>query len=76
MYRTNICTPRGEKEGGMNGEVGTNMYTLLYIKYTTNENLLHTTGNFTQCSVVTKWEGNPKRRDICVCMCVYTHKYR
>ena len=27
-----------------------------------NENLLYSTGNFTQCSVVIKWEGNPKQR--------------
>ena len=73
MYRTNICTPREEKEGGMNWEVGTNGYTLLYIKYITNENLLYTTGSSTQRSVVTKWEGNPKeRRYMCVHVCVYT----
>ena len=73
MYRTNLCTPREEREGGMNGDVGTNIYTLLYTTYTTNENLLYTTGNSTQCSVVTKWEGNPKKRGyVCVHACVYT----
>ena len=28
----------------------------------TKENLLDGIGNSTQCSVVTKWEGNPKKR--------------
>ena len=47
---------KGERGlGGMNGEVGTDIYTLflLCIKYVTNKNLLYSTGNPTQCSVVT-----------------------
>ena len=36
------------------------------IKYITNENLLYSTGNSTQCSVWLKWEGNLKKRE-----CVY-----
>ena len=32
-------------------------------KNTTNENLLYSTGNSTQCSLVTKWKGNPKKRE-------------
>ena len=60
MQRTNVWTPRG-KEGGrdawgdqMNRETGTDMYTLviLCIKWITNEKLLSSTGNSTQCSVV------------------------
>ena len=48
---------KGEVGGrvGMNWEIGINIYTLLIlcIKYITNENLLYSTGNSTQCSVVT-----------------------
>jgi len=45
----------GEDRGwnGMNWEIGTDVYTLLYIKQTTNENLQYSTENSTQCSVVT-----------------------
>jgi len=40
---------------GMYWEIGIGIYTLLIlcIKYMTNENLLYSTGNSTQCSVVT-----------------------
>ena len=41
--------------GGMNWKIGIDMYTLLIlrIKQMTNENLLYSTGNSTQCSEVT-----------------------
>ena len=50
--------------GGMNWEIGIDIYTLLIlcIKQITNENLLYSTGNSTQCSVVTECEGNPKKK--------------
>ena len=53
--RTNIWIPRGKSMGGRNWETGVDMYTLLIIciKQITNENLLYSTGNSTQCSVVT-----------------------
>ena len=51
----------------MNWEIGIGTDTLLCIKQMTNESLLQSPGNSTQCSVVTKWEGNPKRRG-----CMYT----
>ena len=44
---------KGGKGGGMNWEIGIDIYTLLCIKQITNENLLYRTGNSTQCSVVT-----------------------
>ena len=56
---------QGGGGGGMNWEIGidtytlicikqmTNTYTLLCIKQMTNENLPYSTGNSTQCSVVT-----------------------
>ena len=45
--------PTGKRGDGTNWEIGMNIYTLLYIQQTTNENLLYSTGNSTQCSVVT-----------------------
>ena len=45
MQRTNVWTPRGESGsgggGGMNWEIGIDMYTLIYIKWITNKNLLY-----------------------------------
>ena len=52
----------GKGEVGMNWKIGIDIYTLPCIKQTTSENLVHSTRNSTQCSVVTKWEGNPKKR--------------
>ena len=43
----------GKVRGGMNWETGIDIYKLLCIKEITNENLLYSTGNSTQCSVVT-----------------------
>ena len=40
---------QGGKEGGINWEVGTDIYTLLYIKQIT-KNILDSTGNSTQYS--------------------------
>ena len=47
-------TGAGEGEGGMNWEIGIGIYTLLCMKQIPNEDLLYSTGNSTQCSVVTK----------------------
>ena len=46
--------PKGERGCGMNWEIGIDIYTLIYIKYITNENL-YSTGNFTSlhCTVET-----------------------
>ena len=44
----------GWRGDGMNWETGTDIYTSLCVKQITNcENLLYSTGNYTQCSVVT-----------------------
>ena len=56
-------TKRG-KEGGMNWEIGIDIYTLLCIKQITNESLLYSTGNSTQCSDPNGKEIQ-KRGDIC-----------
>ena len=44
---------KGGRGGGMNWEIGIDIYTLLCIKWVANENLLYSTGNSTQCSMVT-----------------------
>ena len=43
---------REEGEGGLNWETGIDIYTLPHIKQITNKDLLHSTGNSTQCSVM------------------------
>ena len=47
----------------MNWEIGIDIYTLLVlrIKEITKENLLHSSGNPTQRSVIPKWEIQKKR---------------
>ena len=42
--------------------MGIDMYTLLYIKQITIKDLLYSTGNSTQYSVMTIWEKNLKKR--------------
>ena len=46
-------------------EFGMDMYTLLYLKLITNKDLLYSTGNSTQYSVITLWlsEGKEQGRD-------------
>ena len=39
--------------GGINWETGIDTYTLLYVKQIANKNLLYSTGNFIQYSVMT-----------------------
>ena len=43
----------GKVGGGINWEIGNDIYTLLYIKQITNKDLLYNTGNSTQYSVMT-----------------------
>ena len=61
---------KGEREGGRNWEIGIGTYTLLIlcIKWITNENILHSTGNLHDALWWSDWEGSPKGGDICVCM--------
>ena len=59
LYRRNLHLSTYDLKhscrGGLNWEIGTDIYTLLIlcIKSITNESLLYSTGNSTQCSVVT-----------------------
>ena len=43
---------RGKARGGINWEIGIEIYTLLYIKQITNKDLLYSTGNSTHYSVM------------------------
>ena len=49
------CQGKGEGDSIVR-EFGTGMYTLLYLKWITNKNLLYSTGNSVQC-YVTAWFG-------------------
>ena len=59
IYKTKIQSQTqktnlwGEVGGGINWETGIDIYTLLYIKQITNKDLLQSTGNSTQYSVMT-----------------------
>ena len=56
----------------MNWETGVDIYTLLIlcIKSTTSKDLLNSTGNSTQCSVVKLMGRKPKKQGyLCVCVC-------
>ena len=57
---------KGGREGGMNWEIGIDIYTILYTKQITNENLLYSTGNSTQRSVVTEMGRKSKKEWIYV----------
>ena len=48
-----LMVTRGKGGGGINWEIGIDIYTLLYIKQTTNKDLLYSTDNSTQYSVMT-----------------------
>ena len=45
---------KGRRWGGMNWEIRTDVYTLLYIKRITNENLLYSAGNSVLCGDLNK----------------------
>ena len=51
MQKTNLQLP-GDKGGKDKSGDGIDIYTLLYIKWITNKNLLQSTGNSTQYSVM------------------------
>ena len=59
IYKTEIdienkpMVTKGKGGGGINQEFGINTYTLLYIKQITNNDLLQSTGNYTQYLIIT-----------------------
>ena len=56
---------KGESGGGINWEIGIDLYTLPCVKQTTNGNLLDSTGNSTQCDGLNGKEIQ-KRVDACI----------
>ena len=63
----NKWLPKGKGVGGgINQEIGINIYTPLYIKQITNKGLLYSTGNSTQYSVMAYMGKEPKKEWIYV----------
>ena len=66
MQKTNLWLAGG-KGGGINWEIGIDIYTLLCIKQLTNKATPYSTGNSTQYSVMTFMGKEAKKRvDICI----------
>ena len=54
MMKTNLWLLKGKRsEGGRNQQLGMNIHTPLYMKQITNKDLLRSTGNSNQYSVIT-----------------------
>ena len=69
MQKTNLRLLGGKSGGGINWEIGIDIYTLPYIKQITNKDLLYSTSNSIQYSVMAYMEKNlkkTKRVDICI----------
>ena len=49
----NLWLPGGRVGGGIDWEFGIDMYTLLYLKSITKKDLLYSTGNSAQYSIIT-----------------------
>ena len=69
--QTNLRLPKGKDAGGKNQELGINRYTLLYIKYISNKDLLYSTGNYIQYLVITYNGKESENVYIYVCICIY-----
>ena len=66
MQKTNMVT-KGEWEGGINWETGTDINTLLNRKQITNKNMLYSIGNSVQYSAMTYLGTESKKRvDTCI----------
>ena len=61
-----MVTKREMLWGGMNWEVGSGMYTLLFIKLVSNKDLLYSTRECTQYSVITYMGKEPEKEWIYV----------
>ena len=58
----------GEEGGGINCEIGIDIYTVLYIKQITNKDLLYRPGNSAQYSVMAYMGKESKKVWIQVCV--------
>ena len=62
ISKTNLWLPKGKhRGGGINQELGMNIHTLLYIRWIANKDLLYSTGNSTQYSVMTYMRKESKK---------------
>ena len=64
---------KGERGGGMNWEFRINRYTLLYIKYIDNKDLLYSTGNYFQYLVII-YNGKESEKEY-ICIYVYLNHF-
>ena len=60
--------PGGKGRGGINWKTGIDTYTLLHIKQMTNKDLLYSTGNSTQYSVMACMGKESKKKSGYMCM--------
>ena len=56
-------------------EVEIKIYTLLYVKYRTNKDLLYSTGNYSQYFVITYTGKESEKEYVCVCVCVCVYNF-
>ena len=72
--RKQLMVARGGIMGGRDREFGINMYTLLYLEWITNKDLLCSTWNSAPCHVAT-WMGGGVwgRMDTCMCIAESFH---
>ena len=64
--RTNLTVTKGDRWGeGVDGGFGLGICTLLYMEWMVKENLLYSTGNSAQYSVIT-YTGKSEKEWICV----------
>ena len=68
-----LVTKRERAVGGIKWETGTDIYTLLYVKWITNKDLLHSTRNSPQYSLMTQVGKKSLKESgyVCVCVCVH-----
>ena len=65
---------RGGWGGEINQEFGINIYTLLYIKWVNNKDLLYSTENYTQYLVIT-YNGKESEKEYINNIYIYTHTH-
>ena len=70
----NKLTVTRRERGGVNWEIEIDVYTLLYIKQVTNKDLLYSTGNSTQYSVMT-YMGKESKKGVVICICITDSLY-
>ena len=67
ILKTNLQLPKGKcGAGGINQGIGTDIYTLLYIKQISDNDLLHSTGKSTQYCVIANVGEESEKKWMCV----------